>query len=312
MGFIFIVTQLLPRLREQRVWTYLTLRVWSRVPRFFMVNNLGFNNACRTTNNNIHKDHDQSNENPILNKQNKNNFTVFHRNVCGLLNKKEELLYSLTRNSPQIICITEHHLIYEELEGITLHSCTLGAKFCRQLHKRSGVCIFIQDNMHCTNINMDRYSDEKDIQICAVKLHILSCTIITITVYKSPTGNTAYFLNNLEAALNQVYNNTVDIIICGDFNINYFNDKQNKQALSSLLTSYSLYSIIDFPMRIHNNSNTMIDNIFINKFKNENYSVSSLINGLSDHDAQVLSLFNIIVPDGRNEFYSYRKLVNTC
>jgi len=61
-----------------------------------MVNNLGLNNACRTTNNNmnnnIHKDHDQTNNKPILNKQNKNTFTVFHQNVCGLINEKEELL----------------------------------------------------------------------------------------------------------------------------------------------------------------------------------------------------------------------------
>jgi len=42
----------------------------------------------------------------------------FHQNICGLLNKKEELLNSLTRNSLQIICITEHHLIDDELEGI--------------------------------------------------------------------------------------------------------------------------------------------------------------------------------------------------
>jgi hypothetical protein len=61
-------------------------------------------------------------------------------------------------------------------------------------------------------------------------------------------------------------------------------------------------------MRIHNNSNTMIDNIFINKFKNENCSVYSLINGLSNHDAQLLSLSDIIVPDDRNEFYSYQKI----
>ena len=155
---------------------------------------------------------------------------------------------------------------------------------------------------------MDRYCSENDIEICAVKLHILSRTIIIITVYRSPNGNIAYFLNNVEAALNQIYNNTVDIILCGDFNINYLSDDQNKEALNSLLTSYSLYSIIDFPMRIHINSHTMIDNIFINKFKNENYSVSPLINGLSDHDAQVLSLSNIIVPDDRNEFYSYRKI----
>jgi hypothetical protein len=52
----------------------------------------------------------------------------------------------------------------------------------------------------------------------------------------------------------------------------------------------------------------MIDNIFINKFKNENYSVRSLINGLSDHDAQVLSVSDIIVPKDRNELYSYRKI----
>ena len=69
-----------------------------------------------------------------------------------------------------------------------------------------------------------------------MKLHILSCTITIITVYRSPTGNTAYFLNNMEAALNQVYNNTVDIILCGDFNINYLSDNQNKEALNSLLT----------------------------------------------------------------------------
>jgi hypothetical protein len=87
-----------------------------------------------------------------------------------------------------------------------------------------------------------------------------------------------------------------------------FNDNQNKQALNYLLTSYGLYSIIDFPTRIHNNSHIMIDNIFINKFKNESYSVYSLINGLCNHHAQDLSLSNIILPDDRNEFYSCRKI----
>jgi len=176
------------------------------------------------------------------------------------------------------------------------------------MHKCVGVCIFIQDNIHYTNINMNRYSIENDIEICAVKLHTLSCNTVIIMVYRSPTGNIAYFLNNLEAALNQIYSNNVDIILCGDFNINYLSDNQNKQALNTLLTSYSLYSVIDFPTRIHNNSNTMIYNIFINKLKNENYSVYPIINGLSDHDAQVLSLCDIIVPDDRKELYSCREI----
>ena len=55
-----------------------------------MVNNLGFNNACKAMINNVHKDHDQSNKKPIVNKQTANTFTVFHQNICGLLNKRED------------------------------------------------------------------------------------------------------------------------------------------------------------------------------------------------------------------------------
>jgi hypothetical protein len=68
----------------------------------------------------------------------------FSIKICGLMNKKEELLNSLTSNSTQIICVTEHHLTDEQLEGTTtLHSCTLGVKFCRQTHKCGGVCEYV-------------------------------------------------------------------------------------------------------------------------------------------------------------------------
>jgi hypothetical protein len=110
------------------------------------------------------------------------------------------------------------------------------------------------------------------------------------------------FFKQSRRSLNHIYNNTVDIILCEDFNINYLNDNQDKQALNSLLASYRLYSIIDFPTRIYNTSKNIIDNIFINKFKNENHLVSPppLDQRLTDHDAQVLSLLNIITPDVTN------------
>jgi len=54
----------------------------------------------------------------------------------------------------------------------------------------------------------------------------------------------------------------------------------------------------------------MIDNIFINKFEKESYLVYTLFNVLSNHDAQVLSLSNIILPDDIN-FILIGKLVNT-
>jgi hypothetical protein len=54
----------------------------------------------------------------------------------------------------------------------------------------------------------------------------------------------------------------------------------------------------------------MIDSIFINEFKNENYSVSFLVNGLSDHDAQVLRLLLLYQMAEMNSI-PIGKLVNT-
>jgi len=70
----------------------------------------------------------------------------------------------------------------------------------------------------------------------------------------------------LPSILNFLHNkNTTEIIIYGDFNINYLNDKKSK--LDNLLLSYNLYSTVNFPTRIHNNSVSAIDNIFIDKVK---------------------------------------------
>jgi hypothetical protein len=155
---------------------------------------------------------------------------------------------------------------------------------------------------------MNRYSKEKHIEICAVKLHFSSHTVVIVSVSISPAGRFSYFLNNLEIALNHTYGNSIDIILCGDFNINYPTDNHNKQLLDSLLTSYNLYSTVDFPMRICNGSNTAIHNIFINIFKNGSFSVYPLINGLSDHGTQVISLSNFNIPDNKNALYVYRKI----
>jgi len=70
-----------------------------------------------------------------------NAFIIFHQNICDLPNKHEELLHSLTEHPLQIICLTEHHLHDEELEGMMFSKYTLGAKFCRKIHNGRG-CMY--------------------------------------------------------------------------------------------------------------------------------------------------------------------------
>jgi hypothetical protein len=119
----------------------------------------------------------------------------------------------------------------------------------------------------------------------------------------------SYFLSSLETILNQLYANSINIIICGDININYLNNTYNKLQLDSLLASYGLHSIVDFPTRINNRSSTAIDNIFIDKYKNSNFTINPLLDGLSDHDAQLLILHNIKIQNSRAHHYT-KRLIN--
>ena len=78
---------------------------------------------------------------------------------------------------------------------------------------------------------------------------------------------------------------------CGDININYLGVMgNNKIRLVSLLASYYLTSIIDFPTRVTKTLATAIENIFINRNIYTIFTVTPLPNGLSDYDAQLLAL----------------------
>ena len=142
-----------------------------------------------------------------------------------------------------------------------------------------------------------------------MKLHISSFVFCILCVDRPPTGNFSNFLSFLESILDQLYTNSINIIICGDININYLDNTNSKLQLDSLLLSYDLYSTVDFPARISNCSSTAIDNIFIDKFKNTNFTIKPLPNGLSDHDAQILILHDIKIQNLKAHHYTKSKSV---
>jgi hypothetical protein len=142
---------------------------------------------------------------------------------------------------------------------------------------------------------LNNFCREKDFEICAIELHLQFYKLCIMTIYRSLTGDFQYFISTIEKILNKIHNNSNDIILCGDFNIDYHINSSFKQSLDSLITSYGLSSIVTFPTRIQKNSQTIIGNIFINTFKLNNFSIYSSINGLSDHDAQCLIIYNILI-----------------
>jgi hypothetical protein len=124
----------------------------------------------------------------------KKDFVTFHQNIRGLSsNKLDELFVFLSVNPPHIVCLKDHHLHHNEIDTTSLTNYSLGTKFCRNTLKNGGVCIFTHESIQSTYINLNKFCKEKDFEICAVKLHLLSCEICIITIQLSFQQNAHVF-----------------------------------------------------------------------------------------------------------------------
>jgi exonuclease III len=243
------------------------------------------------------------------NRNNNADLIIFHENIRGLYNKVDELLNLWTIEFPHILCLTEQHLCDHEINSMYVKYYTLGAKYCRKSRKYGGVSIFVREGLLFSTVELDGFCRDQDLEVCAVKLHISSSVFCILCVYRPPTESFSYFLSSLESILNQRYINSINIIICGDININYLDNTNSKLQLDSLLLSYDLHSTVDFPTRISNCSSTAIDNIFVDKFKNTSFTVKPLPSGLSDLDAQILILHDIKIQKLKAHHYT-KRLIN--
>jgi len=137
-------------------------------------------------------------------------------------NKIDEIVNTIETNPPHVLCFTEYHSKTYQLDNILFQNYKLGAKFCREIYRNCEVCIFIQESLQFSTINVHSFCKEKELEACIIKLHLPRCTIGIVNIYRSPSGNFEYFLNNLQTLLNSISSNSMELIICGDFNIIFF------------------------------------------------------------------------------------------
>ena len=125
-------------------------------------------------------------------------FTVFDQNIRGLRNENNELLGSVLPKLPPVLCLTGHHLKEQEIETLSIDHYILGSKFCRQNLKHRGTGIFIHESLAFTNIDLQEFCIEQDIQTCVVKLYLLTAMMYVICIYRSPTGNFVCFIQGID------------------------------------------------------------------------------------------------------------------
>jgi len=69
---------------------------------------------------------------------NEANLKIFAQNIRGLGNKIDELVINWVKDPPHILCLSEHHLSTEVIQGIIIDIYNLGAYYCRKLTKYGG------------------------------------------------------------------------------------------------------------------------------------------------------------------------------
>jgi hypothetical protein len=164
-----------------------------------------------------------------------------------------------------------------------IENYTLGAHYCRTQMLKGGVCISVNNSINFSTLNLDDYSTDKDFEVCAIQVNLLSKQFFILTIYRSPSRNFSKFMMDLKHFLQLIYNPKIDFVICGDINLNYLEGTNKVKQLHALFKTFNLSTATFFHKNVRQTS-TATENIFIDSSKYDYHCVSPFHSGLSDYE----------------------------
>lgn len=138
--------------------------------------------------------------------------------------------------------------------------------------------IYIRDSFKCTQIEF-----EYDVSIECLGLNVFLSPEMhfrILVLYNPPACDTGFY-DKLEKLLKAISHKT-EVMIFGDFNINWA-DKKTKKKLKYSMSKFDFSQKIKGPTRITRSTQTQIDLMFSNR-EERIVKTYNLITGLSDHN----------------------------
>jgi exonuclease III len=97
--------------------------------------------------------------------------------------------------------------------------------------RKGGVCIFAQHGLECSKVDVNKYCKDQDIEICMLNLNTTFSRLHIMVVYRAATSDFNLFLNKLDDSIKSIYKTNLNLIICGDINIDYLSENDKKNSL---------------------------------------------------------------------------------
>jgi hypothetical protein len=83
-----------------------------------------------------------------------------------------------------------------ELQRLPFDNYILRASYCRTMYKRGGVCLYVQESLNCVRLDLEKYCQDKNFEVCAIKIHLDTKIVCIIAIYRAPLAILIYlFLN---------------------------------------------------------------------------------------------------------------------
>lgn len=201
-----------------------------------------------------------------------------------------------------ILCLVEIGLKKESVDYVHIDNYKLISSYCRPFRKGGGVGIWCKEYVASKVINVNIPAVEQHFEYCVISVKCNNKNTLIFNCYRAPSGDIALFLEKITDVLNTLFKPNTHLIVCGDFNLDVFNNNDFKK-LCTILSCFDLKSVVGWPTRVTDTSCTLIDNIFVN-FDNDGVCCV-LDNFISDHRTVFLEL-DFHGPNSHSSSYTKR------
>nr|CAH7726507.1 unnamed protein product [Callosobruchus chinensis] len=198
------------------------------------------------------------------------------------------------------LCLVEIGVKSNSVDNFYIEGYYLATFYCRSHKHCGGVAIWVKSSIISEPVNLNHFCIEQIFEVCALSVSFGQNKYIILNCYRSPSADVDIFMDRLTDVLQFLYKPYINIIVCGDFNLDSLKNATHI-SLYNLLSCYHCRPLVGWPTRVTATTSTIIDQVFINFDSNGCCCV--LDNNISDHRTILIELdLNITTNNNKTSF----------